>query len=98
MVKDSKKYASTGGWWFAQFDDGKPLTDKAKLKRCSDCHALNKDRDLVFTKYAPRYGNPLNNTNDLAPPFFPIGQGIRPSDSRRSAQDRARGLRRRRHT
>jgi len=24
MVKDSKKYASTGGWGFAQFNDGKP--------------------------------------------------------------------------
>src|SRR5262244_2034226 len=24
MVKDSKKYASTGGWGFAQFKDGKP--------------------------------------------------------------------------
>src|SRR3954469_22328668 len=24
MVKDSSKYASTGGWGFAQFDDGKP--------------------------------------------------------------------------
>jgi hypothetical protein len=53
MVKDSRKYSSTSGWWFAQFDDGKPLTDKAKLKSCFDCHALNKDRDLVFAKYAP---------------------------------------------
>ena len=24
MVKDSKKFAATGGWGFAQFDDGKP--------------------------------------------------------------------------
>src|SRR5580700_10332658 len=24
MVKDSSKYASTGGWGFAQFNDGKP--------------------------------------------------------------------------
>jgi hypothetical protein len=30
MVKDSKKYASTGGWKFAQFDEGKPLEDEAK--------------------------------------------------------------------
>jgi hypothetical protein len=53
MVKDSKKYASTGGWGFSQFDDGKPLTDAAMLKSCFDCHALLKDRDLVFTRYAP---------------------------------------------
>ena len=27
MVKDSKKYASTGGWGFAQFNDGKPADE-----------------------------------------------------------------------
>jgi Cytochrome P460 len=53
MVKDSTKYAATGGWLFAHFNDGKPLTDKAKLQSCYDCHAMNKDRDLVFTRYAP---------------------------------------------
>src|SRR5579863_1208509 len=31
MVKDSKKYAATGGWGFAQFKDGKPA-DAALLK------------------------------------------------------------------
>ena len=53
MVKDSKKYASTGGWRFAQFNDGKPLTNPATLQSCFECHARNKDRDLVFTRYAP---------------------------------------------
>jgi hypothetical protein len=53
MVKDSTKYASTGGWGFAQFDDGKPV-DKAMLKSCfACCHAHIKARDLVFTRYAP---------------------------------------------
>lgn len=52
MIKDSGKYASTGGWGFSQFDDGKPLTDAAMLQSCFDCHALIKDRDLVFTRYA----------------------------------------------
>lgn len=53
MVKDSKKYASTGGWGFAQFDkDGKPA-DEAKHKTCFPCHEPMKARDLVFTKYAP---------------------------------------------
>jgi len=51
MVKDSKKYASTGGWGFAQFEDGKPA-DKAVLNTCFSCHAAIKDRDLVFTRYA----------------------------------------------
>jgi hypothetical protein len=51
MVKDSKKYASTGGWGFAHFNDGKPA-DEAVLKTCFPCHAKIKDRDLVFTRYA----------------------------------------------
>src|SRR5215217_149222 len=38
MVKDSKKYASTGGWGYSQFDGGKPLTDPAMLQSCFDCH------------------------------------------------------------
>jgi len=53
MIKDSNKYASTGGWGFGHFQDGKPLTDKAKLKACFDCHTRIKERDLVFTHYAP---------------------------------------------
>src|SRR5262245_45813362 len=38
MVKDSKKYVSTGG--FAQFTNG-------------SCHAPGKDRDFVLTRYSP---------------------------------------------
>jgi hypothetical protein len=53
MVKDSTKYASTGGWSYSQFDDGKPLTDAAALQSCFDCHGAVKDRDYVFTRYAP---------------------------------------------
>jgi hypothetical protein len=34
MVKDSKKYAATGGWGFAQFDKDGKLVDDAKLKPC----------------------------------------------------------------
>jgi cytochrome P460 len=52
MVKDARKYASTGGWGFAQFDNGKPA-DEAVHKTCSPCHAPAKDRDFVFTRYAP---------------------------------------------
>jgi hypothetical protein len=52
MVKDSRKYASTGGWGFAQFNDGKPA-DAAVLKTCYPCHQAIKARDLVFTHYAP---------------------------------------------
>jgi len=54
MVKDSKKYAATGGWGFAQFNkDGDPSADAAKLKTCFPCHVPAKSRDFVFTRYAP---------------------------------------------
>ena len=52
MVKDSTKYASTGGWGFAQFDDGKPANE-AVHNTCFSCHEPAKARDLVFTRYAP---------------------------------------------
>ena len=53
MVKDSKKYAATGGWGFAQFTiDGKPA-DEAKHKTCFPCHEPVKARDFVFARYAP---------------------------------------------
>jgi Cytochrome P460 len=53
MVKDSKKYAATGGWGYAQFDkDGKPAPE-AKLKTCFPCHEPIKARDYLFTRYTP---------------------------------------------
>jgi hypothetical protein len=52
MVKDSRRYASTGGWGFAQFGDGKSA-DEAVLKTCFPCHQAIADRDFVFTRYAP---------------------------------------------
>jgi hypothetical protein len=52
MVKDSNKYVSTGGWGFAEFIDGKPVGE-AVLNGCFSCHAPAKDRDFVFTRYAP---------------------------------------------
>jgi hypothetical protein len=52
MVKDSRKYASTGGWGFAQFDNGKSA-DEATLKACYPCHQAVTTRDLVFTRYSP---------------------------------------------
>jgi hypothetical protein len=52
MVKDSKKYAATAGWGFADFKDGKP-GDEALIKTCFPCHAPAKDHDYVYTHYAP---------------------------------------------
>ncbi len=53
MVKDSTKYAATGGWGFAHFQDGKPSGDSAFMKTCFPCHEKAKASDLVFTRYAP---------------------------------------------
>ena len=53
MVKDSKKYAATGGWGYAQFDkEGKPAAE-AQLNTCFACHQAVTQRDYVFTRYAP---------------------------------------------
>ena len=52
MVKDSKKFAATGGWGFGDFTDGKPA-DAAKHKTCFPCHEPFKGQDFVFTRYAP---------------------------------------------
>ena len=52
MVKDSKKYAATGGWGFGHFNTDGKAGDEALLKTCSPCHA-KASRDSVFTRYAP---------------------------------------------
>jgi hypothetical protein len=52
MIKDSAKYAATGGWGFAQFNDGKSV-DAIGLSGCFGCHLPVKARDFVFTRYAP---------------------------------------------
>jgi hypothetical protein len=52
MIKDSKKYGSTGGWGFAQFDSAKPASE-AIHNACFGCHEIVKSRDFVFNRYAP---------------------------------------------
>jgi len=57
MVRDQAKYAATGGWGYAQFDDGhlnggKPASE-AVHNACFACHTIAKDRDFVFNRYAP---------------------------------------------
>ena len=52
MVKNSVKYATTGGWGFGRFIEGKPVDD-AQHETCFPCHeARVKGRDFVFTRYA----------------------------------------------
>jgi len=53
MIKDSKKYASTGGWGFGHFNHEGTLGNDTLMKTCFPCHAEARSTDLVFTHYAP---------------------------------------------
>src|SRR5919106_5013449 len=52
MVKDSRRYASTGGWGFAHFDGGEPASE-AVHPTCFACPQVANSRDFVFNRYAP---------------------------------------------
>ena len=66
MVKDSKRFADSGGWGWAVFDYDaasdtfKPGDMTGKPPQGNDakcgfaCHTVVKDRDFVFTEYAHR--------------------------------------------
>jgi hypothetical protein len=55
MLKDKKKYASTGGWAFQAWAGGDPkkplVTDP--IKQCFECHQPKKDQDYVYSTYIP---------------------------------------------
>ena len=51
MIKDSKKYAATGGWGFADFKNGR-AGDKPLHETCFPCHQPAKGHDFVFAHYA----------------------------------------------
>jgi len=55
MVRDSKRYASTGGWGFEEFR-GDSETDRmigqaAAPTKCFACHQKVKDNNFVFSVY-----------------------------------------------
>lgn len=55
-VKDSKRYAASGGWGYGQFEKGVANQDATLTKACFACHAkletLEPAADLVFTGYS----------------------------------------------
>ena len=53
MIKDSRKYAATGGWGFGHFNPDGSLGSATLMKSCFPCHARETVHDLVFTQYAP---------------------------------------------
>jgi Cytochrome P460 len=53
MVRDSKTYASTGGWGFQAWlggDATKPIVTDS-VKQCFACHMAQDANDYVFSKY-----------------------------------------------
>ena len=58
MVKDSKRFAASGGWGYAQFSynpRSDSFTPVGTGSACGyTCHTRVKTNDFVFTKYAPR--------------------------------------------
>jgi hypothetical protein len=52
-VKDSRRYASTGGWGYGQFENGKANPSLKIINSCFACHAkLPAEADQVFTTYS----------------------------------------------
>jgi hypothetical protein len=66
MVKDSKRFADSGGWGYAEFEYDaasstfRPGTTEDQPPQAHDakcgfaCHTIVKDRDYVFTNYGKR--------------------------------------------
>src|SRR5215472_9866172 len=53
MVKDSRKYAATGGWGYSSFGKDGKRSDAASMQGCFPCHQAIKSRDYVFARYSP---------------------------------------------
>jgi hypothetical protein len=54
MQKDSRKFKETAGWGFDAFEkDTKNSFVKDGGKSCFNCHAGQKEKDHVFSKYRP---------------------------------------------
>lgn len=58
MVKDTKKYAATGGWGFFNFGHKappyEPAAEAQSKAQCAGCHQASAGRtDMVFTRFYP---------------------------------------------
>jgi hypothetical protein len=53
-VKDSKRFADTGGWGYFNFNHHEPKAPTAKVKaksECAFCHIGGAERDEVWTQF-----------------------------------------------
>jgi hypothetical protein len=56
-VKDSKRYAESGGWGYYNFNHHEPKAMTAKVKsksECASCHIASAKKDDVWTQFYPR--------------------------------------------
>ena len=56
-VKDSKRYADTGGWGYYNFHHSEPKAPTAKLRpktECAYCHLAGAKKDEVWTQFYVR--------------------------------------------
>ncbi len=56
MVKDSRRYADTGGWGYGNFNEGSKVNtlDAKGQQACYQCHISRKENGYVFSQYVPR--------------------------------------------
>ena len=55
-VKDSKRYAATGGWGYYNFNHFEPKAATAKVRsqtECAYCHQASAKKDEVWTQFYP---------------------------------------------
>jgi len=52
MVRDTRRYAATGGWGYAQFAEPGAKNGAAHPSACAGCHTSAKDHGCVFTRYS----------------------------------------------
>lgn len=59
-VKDTKRYAASGGWGYYSFNHHEPKAPSAMLKpkeECAACHIANAKKDDVWTQFYPLLDN-----------------------------------------
>ena len=59
-VKDTKRYAATGGWGYYNFNHHEPKAATAMLRskeECASCHMASAKKDDVWTQFYPLLDN-----------------------------------------
>ena len=60
-VKDSKRFAATGGWGYFNFHHSEPKAPTAMVRpksECAFCHMASAKKDEVWTQFYPLLDNP----------------------------------------